>query len=256
MQGNNAVKRNKRLYLIVGVLFVAVLLTVGGLYAKYIYQKDALGSATSPEFYFESDKLTVGGTAHTVNAGTSSLSIQLKNYADALRFSDDDIAYTVTVMPSVGITVTNGSGTLNGDACNDIWVTLSGLENGKSYTVEAVGTAGFKQKLTATITVKDADEVLYKNINAPTDSAFVLLTVWTGNLQGDVTIAYPDGLIPDNTDPLMATLITGPSTFSLPYEKNSSHVFRFFKDTDYDAAQLSSISVKMNGTEATESAIP
>ena len=61
----------------------------------------------------------------------------------------------------------------------------------------------------------------------------MLLTVWTKNLSGTVSITYPDGLIPDATDPAMATGVDfGSKTFSdasnfvLPY---SSHVYRFFK---------------------------
>lgn len=255
MKEKNAAKRNKNLYTIVGILLVAVFLTVGGLYAKYIYQKTVLGSVNSPKFYFVSDKLTKAGAEHTLNADTESFEFRLFNYADSLRFSDDAINYTVTVTPNDGITVTPMSGSIVGGAVNEALIRIEGLENGKTYTVTAVGNAGFKETLTATVTVKEGDKTLYKNLNLDED-AYILLTVWTGSIEGEVTISYPKGLIPDNTDPMMAGAEVGPSSFILPFGKKNSHTFRFFKDVDYDEALLSSVSVSMDGNEATESAIP
>jgi hypothetical protein len=143
-------------------------------------------------------------------------------------------------------------------------IKISGLESGKSYKVTAKGSSidsssrneGYHKTLTATFTILPDDSGVYQYVDTKTDANYVLLTVWSKGYSGEVSITYPEGLIPDNTDGVDAMreattdgsggTITDKSTFT--YKGNSdsssgegtgsgtdglgynSHVYRFFKD--------------------------
>ena len=222
--------RGKRMLLI--ALAVAVLLTtlaVSGIYAKYTYQKSSYGTVVAPNFYFESDLLTENGAKYTLNAGTGEITFTMTNSADDLRFSDSDVTYTVT---SSDGTLSITGGTFNKGGKRTVTVTLSDLENGKSYTVEAVGKAGFQKTLSATFTVESEPKTLHMHTQLDsTKQAYVVLTVWTKDLAGTVTVTLPQGLIPDNTDPKMSGFTTATTSFTFDLVKHSSISYRFFIGT-------------------------
>lgn len=211
-------------------LAAAVVLTacaVGGIYAKYVYDRDRFGLVATPNFYFQSDLLSADGAEYKLNSGTKAITFTLTNSADDLRFSDEEISYTVT---SDGGSLSVGAGTLEKGEKRTVTVTLTGLEDGKTYTVTAVGTAGFEETLTATFTVQSDAHAVYMHTDT-SNPAFVVLTVWTKDLAGTVTVTIPEGLIPDNTDPNMRDLTTGEESFAFTLDKYSSASYRFFVGT-------------------------
>ena len=65
------------------------------------------------------------------------------------------------------------------------------------------------------------------------NEAYVLFTVWTENLSGNVTVEFPTGLIPDNSWPDMAGILTSDGKFTQLFAENSSRVYRFIKTSAY-----------------------
>lgn len=215
-----------------GIALLAVL--IGATFGKYLHQLRSEGSVRAQEFYFTSDFLD-GGT-HTLAPGSTAMSFTLGNYADELRFSEMDITYEVTVTPvddatTPNVQYVNTEKKLSKGVRQDNTVTITGLTSGKTYTITATGRGGYEQSLTATVVVLAQEPVVYKYLDT-TNSEYVLLTVWAQGYQGDVTIAPPAGLIPDNTDLVMALVKTGDASFTdtTSFKDNDycSHTYRFF----------------------------
>ena len=283
------------------VLIILLLgLAAGGVYAKYVYSNAATGTVLAREFYFSSDYLSADGAAYTLNPGTTEVTFELRNHGDSLRYSSDDIVYKISVTgtdatettpTSVSLSVggkniqsgeTQEDSPLKKDEKSSITITMSDLLDGHTYTVTATGTGGYKvgddykndgkggysETLTATFSVLSAGTGVYMHLDT-TNSAYVVLTVWTENVTGDATIMFPDDLIPDSTDPILATIqnynietgmYTGTSfsdntSFDNPY---SSRTYRFFKTSDYTGSDFT-VTLTPAGTTTSitaEDAIP
>lgn len=247
--------KNRKLHNILIPLLIVLALTVvlgafGGAYAKYLRESKAAEELVSSQnMYFASDYLTEQGAAYTISG--DSVTVQLRNYPDALRVSELDVDYSVTVKDSAGnavnTTVTNAQGTLTAGSPQSVNVEISGLQGGQTYTVEATGSNGFSTTLSATFTVQAPETGVFMSMEQ-TDY-YVLLTVWTQNVTGDAYIVVPGGLLPDNTDSSMENATTGRSNFTdqdnfkNPY---SSKTYRFFKQTTgitYDLIAFSGVKV-------------
>lgn len=225
------------------VLLLALVLAVAavwGVSARYIRQLQADDSVVkAPEFYFTSDYLLEGGATYDLNPGTASVTFVLRNHEDSLRYSPGTLSYSVTTdngsFASSGDPVTLIQGTFADT--NDVAITLYGLENGGSYTVTATGQNGYQKTITATFRVKTGDPGVYRHVE--NGSAYVLLTVWTKDASGQVSITFPNGLIPDTTDPTLRNI----QNYNGSYQGGtyaldtlgtySSHTYRFFKDSAY-----------------------
>ena len=232
----------KNIAIPIACIAIAAALGIGGAYASYLSKSTQYGSVSSPAFYFESDFLLVGGKIYNVPAGAGSVTFVLKNYADDLRVSDNTIHYTISA--ENGGTLSASEGDLTGGIKSSVTITLSNLTPGKDYKVVATANAGFEKTIEATFRIAEPALKLYQHTDA-SDASYVLLTVWAENISGSVNVSFPKGLIPDNTDPVMATvenLVAGvyvaadfddTTSFSSVY---SSHTYRFFKTADYDGA--------------------
>jgi hypothetical protein len=261
----------KEVILTISVVALALLFAVGTFFyqtsAKYVFGKSATGTLVTNEFYFESDLLAEDAPAYTVNYQTeavdadnqtgasnpksiSSFTFVLKNYADNLRITEDDISYTVSVDSELSVTYesesTSGTAqnsnntsahTLNGKKKSEEKITVVGFEKGKTYTIAVTGKTLYTKTLKATITVYDDGAEVYQYVNTA-QSAYVLLTVWTENVASGttVTITYPTGLIPDNTYETMRDWTLEKKTYDVEVVAYSSYQFRFFKDSTYDAS--------------------
>lgn len=232
----------------------------GALYAKYIKSQDRAATVSAKEFYFTSDYLRDKDEpikTYKLNPGETSVTIALNNFADALRVSDLDINYTMTVkVNDEDLPAMKQTGTISASAEGTTEsITIAGLDAGTRYVVTVTGEAGYVETLRAAFDVAAADAVVYMYVDdTDLDDNYVLLTVWTKNVSGEAEIGIPDGLIPDNTDPVMATATSGPSSFSDANsfaETYSSHTYRFFKEAgdDYSVANFKD-NVKVNGIAA------
>ena len=251
---------------IIITVLVVLLFTVGGVFAKYIYNSGGMGLLSAKEFYFTSNLLTENTAKYVLNSKTTEISFTLGNNADKLRFSQDDIKYSITVgcksgdsYPEENIKYADSEQVLSGGSVDTTSITLKGLTMGETYTVTATGKAGYKQTLKAEFTVSDKEENVHMHLDTSND-AFVLLTVWTHNMTGPLTVITPAGLIPDNTDPILrkvynysgteygAVQFTDNTNFTEAY---SSYTYRFFisEDKSYDINKDFNVFIKKNDIE-------
>lgn len=226
---------------ILSVLLV-LLLAVGGVFAKYVYDSGGMNLLSAKEFYFTSNLLTENTAKYVLNSTTTEISFTLGNNADKLRFSQDDIKYEITVECKSGERYSEENiqykeGVLTGNGVDQTTVTLQNLKMGETYIVTATGRAGYKQILKAEFFVSDKEENVYKHLDT-SNSAYVLLTVWTENVTGSLKIGVTkEGLIPDNTDLALRNVfnyndgeygtmeITDSDNYKAAY---SSYTYRFF----------------------------
>ncbi len=259
----NIISKKYSLFLLCSVVLVAMMAYAGGTtYGRYVHQASSSGVVVAKEFYFTSDYLTPEGANYTLNPGTTSITFDLRNYADELRSAEDDVVYTVSVDDGDqdsenNATISFGSGTIENNACNYVPITLSNLKTEKTYTVTAIGTAGYQETLSATFTVAQAEAAVYKYLEQTNE--YVLLTVWTENISGVASVAFPEKLIPDNTDAVMNTVTNysegkysgatfeDGASFTMTY---SSHTYRFFKETAGQSFSVNDFTVTVNGETA------
>ncbi|MBE6642445.1 MAG: hypothetical protein E7615_02185 [Ruminococcaceae bacterium] len=269
-KNNNKHSHIKKRTVIIAAVTV-LLLTVGGVFAKYIYNTDGMNVVSAKEFYFTSNLLAEGNQKYVLNPNpdteTANISFTLGNNADKLRFSQDNISYSVTVETKNGSPVptviySDSEKVLNGGAVDSTTVTLNGLQMGETYTVTATGTAGYKQTLKAEFYVSAKNEVVHKHLDTSND-AFVVLTVWSENVKGELTIeVQKSGLIPDNTDSILGnvynylngsyTEMTGENAISDTQnftDTYSSYTYRFFvsDSTSYTVSDFN-VYIDSNGT--------
>ena len=234
-------------------LWALVLILIGsavwGVSAKYAQKREEQLLVQAKMFYFTSDLLTEDGAEYTLNSDTTSVRFTLNNFADALRVSEDPIQYTYTV---------NGEKSATGqlDSTNKSKTITFSVKAGETYTVSATGIAGYEKTLSATFKVAEAPAGFYKHLDT-SDEYYVLLTVWTQDVSGDVTVRFPEGLIPDTTDEKMANVQNytagGYTSGVVPesnYGKYSSQTYRFFKVDPALVYTVKNFSVKMGDQEA------
>lgn len=245
------------LYLLLAVLIIAL---GGGTLAKYFSSRDTTGSVRAKMFYFTSEFLN--GSERKLSNGVTDVTFTVSNHEDELRISETDITYTVSVDPSLGVNIVYDD-TMPADELTDREIIILGMTPGETYsvTVEAVGggkdlgdgthLGGYKKTLTGTIVVRD-EEVVHKFLE--NKGTHVVLTVWAQGYSGtDIVISYPNGVIPDNTDPPLAKAKTngGSITDSTSFSSslNASHEYRFF----YSGATptIGNFTVKYDGNART-----
>ena len=259
--------KKRMLYMTCGVLVVLVAaFAAGSVYGRYAHRESGVGAVTAKNFYFSSDYLTNEGGAYSLNAGAdgrASVTFSIRNWEDALRISDHDIKFLVTV--------TEGETQLSSEehtlaavteplTAVEQSITLTKLRPGKNYTVtvttQPIEGKGYSETLSATFTVLPLKNKVFMHLDT-SDPAGVVLTVWTENVAGAAVIGVPAGLIPDGTDPVQQSIVnysagkyaeftaTDTESFKAPY---SSRTYRFFvDDPGYD---LSKIHVTVDGIEA------
>ena len=242
--------RKKSFGLLPLILILALsvsLAAVSGVFAKYVNNHSSEEVFHSNAFYFQSDLLQEKNTVYTLAPGTTSISFTLENGPDGLRYSADDVSYTVTATDG---TLSKGSGTLATGASRTETVTLSGLTDGGEYTVIATGAAGYSKTLRATFRVLTAAEGAYYQLAEAAGEPYVLLTVWTENSTGAVFVEIPDGLVADSTWPGLSAVGAGDASFTgETLAAYSSVTYRFFKTPSYVAP--AGVTVTVGGTAAT-----
>lgn len=247
---------------------LAFTLLIGGVMAKYTSERIGRQNiADTNLFYFTSNQLENESENVIISLipGTTSVTFDLRNYDDQLRFADIDVHYELSVNRTGGAEPTFSSdfGTLAKDGKSTASITLSGLENGQSYVVTAKGYTvpntgsgeGYRKTIKAMFAVASDSTKVYKYVTDHAD--YVELSVWTqGGARGTATVEYPQGLIPDNTDPAMngwtssaSGSVTGTDAASFT-GIHSSHRYRFFKQNGSDAFTAEQFTVRVNGTAA------
>lgn len=246
-------KRDNRVIAVV-LLVAAALVAVGGISsyaAKYAHQATDGRELSSPAFYFTSDVLTEDGSkTYDLPVGTTSISFELRNYSDDLRWCDTNIDYEYKVAAPDGTQFASGAGVITRDASKGVAVPISatGLTQPGTYTVTATSTKPFSQQLSAKFTIAAANTDLNVSLADNNDSATATLTVSTQDYEGNVKVRWPAGVVPDQTQAEFDRVSTGDSsgnysagTVTIAAKKFSTYTFRFFK-TDpsqkFDTSQI------------------
>ena len=247
------------------IIITSMLLPVmiGGVFAKYVYDNAGSNLLSAKEFYFTSNLLKEEGSKYVLNSTATEISFTLGNSADKLRCSQDDIIYDISVTNKSGGTVPeiidgNTEHKLLGGSVSQVTITLTNLEKGETYIVTSTGKAGYKQTLMAEFTVSENEENVYKHLEISTDNAYLLFTIWTENVVGELQVVTPAGLIPDNTNPILREvynysgaeygeiIFTDKINFDQTY---SSYTYRFFvSDGSFNIDDFQ-VSIYKNGIE-------
>ena len=216
--------------LLVLLLLSAVLLgaSVWGVSAKYVHHSEGRGIVKAKEFYFTSDYLTPGGASYTLNPGTTEITFTLRNY-DGIKISELPIDYTVKKGEEEV-----ASGKLSAETEQSQSITLSGLTPGV-YQVTATGQNGYSRILSATFTVRESTDGIYKHTENYGD--YVILTIWTQGVEKDATVTIPAGLIPDYTDAALNGKNAN-EVFDVNLKENQSVSYRFFTTGTYNKAPI------------------
>ena len=229
--------QKKKAFSAFSVTLIVVLVLAVGLsafvFAKYASQEQRDTVVAAKAFYFESDVLTEKNPTYTLAPGTTSITIQLKNHIDDLRYSEVAIGYDLKLN---GASVSTGS--LTGNQISDTSITISNLTTGQNVVV-AKANSPYSKTLSATFVVPASDnEIAYTVLDAK-NSPVLSLTVQTHDYSGPVKITWPAGVSPDNTDPLLRAA-TGNSQ-NVNFANNSEYTFTFFKSsptTEYTKTQF------------------
>ena len=212
----------------IALLFLAgVVMFSGYSLAKYFVSKDQKISAEAKSFYFESDLLAVSTNAiphYTLQAGVDDLTFSLMNYPDELRGSEVDISYTISLTKD-GTEVQAQTGTINAGR-NSVPIQFQNLSAG-TYTVIANATNPYTQTLKGRFTVVNTNYELSCNVSDAVGSPNLKVTVTTTDYAGNIVISWPEGVLPDNTDPLMQNA-SGQSC-TVEVNAQSEYTFQFFK---------------------------
>lgn len=256
MAGKNPQKKQQKkglpLVWLLLVLILAVLIAggIGSSAAKYTQSDSGQTMVEAPEFYFTSDLLSVEPQNYVLNSGIQEVNFTLRNRADELRVSEVPIDYTVTATSG---TITPEQGNISAGVQPNVEVELSDMQPGVIYEVTATGNAGYSQTLKAVFTISDNEEDVYKNLEMSSDDYYMLLTVWTHNVKGDLTIEFPENLIPDNTYEGMESVYNhsgGENKFTVDnFEKYSSQIFRFFHSSGIYSASDFDIYIENGGNK-------
>ena len=257
--------RRSRWYQRIALIVAAVLLvvTAGVVFARYVHDNEGGYLVSAKEFYFTSDLLKEETADYVLNSAVDEISFSLGNNEDKLRFSQVDIGYVVTVATQNGgalpeILDSRGEPKLWKGAVDQTTVTLKGLEQGETYTVTVTGEGGYEKTLSARFAVSDGDRDLNMHLAPSADDSFVLLTVWSNNVTGDLEVSFPAGLIPDNTDPILEGVqnysLSGYGADSFSDTENfdeaySSRSYRFFVDSGSFTANQFTVVLRQGMTQ-------
>ncbi len=210
----------------VALLVLAVIVAVGGISsyaARYAHRETGEQSTVSEEFYFTSDLLTSDGKAsYSLPVGTTSVSFELRGYADELRHGKSAVQFTYSVDGGA-----QTSGTIPAGGATT--VELAGLSAGV-HKVTATSTAPYAQELSATFAIAAEDTSVAAEVGDSSGSPYAILTVSTKEYEGDVTVSWPAGVIPDQTqDEFKGVSGSSGGSITKAVGKYSSYTFRFFK---------------------------
>jgi hypothetical protein len=216
-------------------LIGVALLLLGTSYAKFLKKDQQEAVALAPSFYFNSDLLSEATPVYDLESDTTTVSFWLQNYADALRYSDDAMQLSVTVVEhgseQTDATVTLQQSELPGKQASQTMAMLSGLQNGKTYTVTATGQNVYQKTISATFSVRSVDETLYVHLDKTSSPNYVLLTIYTKDAaHSGITITSDStAIVPDNTYPGMSNvyLQDGAILIATSLAPYSSTTYRF-----------------------------
>jgi hypothetical protein len=232
---NQTKKISRRTGLIlVSVLLLASLALGGYVYARYRFSQSDDLPLRAEAFYFESDLLeepdTIGsyGT-RTLASGVTTIAFELRNHADALRFTTSNISYTATIYKKGELTpLSTTSGTLAGNSTSAGGVTFTVSESG-TYTVVATASEPYSKTLKADFVVTVPNPYISYSVVDKSGNPFVSVIVQSNDYAGQITLTWPVDVHPNNASPLLAIAVDG-TPYKYTVAPGGEYAFNFFKD--------------------------
>lgn len=224
--------------LIIGITIGSIL--IGGTLAKYIEDKQQEAVYAASSFYFKSDLLTeqTDMPTYTYPKGQDTITLQLQNFEDALRFSEVDITYEVEITDTNGTKVVNTLGTemnrqtgiLKKGSQQTDNITFSDLPSG-TYVIKAHAMQPYAKTVQAQFVIEEANTNITYHVSDAQGSAVLQVTIVTQDYAGNVYMSWPEGVIPDNTNPKLRTVDTAnmQGSTTIAFEANAEYTFSFFK---------------------------
>lgn len=211
------------------ILLAFILALCAFVWAKYISNRQMDAQVSAKAFYFESD-LLIGGS-HTLPAGTQTVSFTVKNHPDSLRTSEVDIEFTATLLQGSDVLATQ-SGTLEiAEGAETVAFDISSLPAG-TYWVQCSATAPYAKTLFATFTLLPTDPDISYSVADGAGNPVCYLTVTVGDYDGELSVAWPAGVLPDPQAPASATMtVTGHAEYQFTFFKTD--ISQVYSEADF-----------------------
>lgn len=230
---------------------IAVLSFSGITFSKYMLESNSgAQQATAVEFYFESDQLTETNPPTYQIGYSDTLTIDIRNYLDALNVSAESITYTVTasVVDGDSLTVSDsGSLTFSDgtseqiDSTIEIDLTSITTTNPTIYVV-ATATSPYSKTISAYYQiVTDSSAFPTFEVYDVANSNTALIELSSNGYEGTVTMTIPSTVLPNNADTRLT--VNSTTSFSIKVAKNSEYQIYVFKTDPSDSHTTNGFSV-------------
>ncbi len=222
------------------ILFAIPIIFIGTTLAKYSSNTNQEVVFEAKNFYFESDLLKdfTEPVSYKYQTGIDTISISLKNNIDDYRFSDVEIDYEIMITDIDGNSVNDKSGAvvkkqtgkLSNTNIDSKQIQFTNLTSG-IYVVTANATKPYQKSIQGTFTLTENDESIFYEVSDSVNSPVLYLTIISKDYSGDVTINWPEGVVPDSTDSNFENVDTGflASSTNITFNANSEYKIQFFK---------------------------
>lgn len=227
---------NKKIKVLISITIIVLAITCSiiPILAKYIKKVNNNIQINSTDFYFTSDLLDVpapNGTfpEYTLGKGTNTITFRLNNYEDDLRFTTIDIDYEIKVTNLSDAIVFEETGTLNASSTkNSKQFDITSLAS-DTYIVEVTSTSPYIKQLKGKFIIQDVEDDITYTVSDGAGSTVVMLTISVNDYSGNINIKWPDGVFPDNSDPLLKDAINT-TNYIVNFNSYSEYTFVFFKN--------------------------
>lgn len=226
---------NKKIKILIGIMVITLVVTgsIIPILAKYIKKVNNNVQINSTDFYFTSDLLDIQATngtfpEYTLGKGTDTITFNLNNYEDDLRFTTVDIDYEIKVTNSSDVIVFEENGTLNAlSTKNSKQFDITSLTS-DTYIVEVTSTSPYIKQLKGKFIIQDVDDDITYTVSDGAGSTVVMLTISVNDYSGNINIKWPNEVFPDNSDPLLKDA-KNTTDYTVNFNSYSEYTFVFFK---------------------------
>ena len=226
---------NKKIKILIGIIVITLVVTgsIIPILAKYIKKVNNNVQINSTDFYFTSDLLDIQATngtfpEYTLGKGTDTITFNLNNYEDDLRFTTVDIDYEIKVTNSSNVIVFEENGTLNAlSTKKSKQFDITSLTS-DTYIVEVTSTSPYIKQLKGKFIIQDVDNDITYTVSDGAGSTVVMLTISVNDYSGNINIKWPNGVFPDNSEPLLKNAINT-TNYTVNFNSYSEYTFVFFK---------------------------
>lgn len=209
--------------------------------AKYISTRNTNFLYEAKSFYFVSDLLSdnIDQKSYSYKRGIDTISLNLSNNIDELRYSEVTIEYEVSItdldgnsiQDKDGNTISSIQGTLSKGEINTTKIEFANLSSG-AYVVTAKAIKPYKKQIQANFILTDNDYTIDYEVSDAVDSPVLNLTINVTDYSDKIKISWPDGVAPNNTNSFFKDVNTGYSNSNIiiSFGANSEYIFNFFKE--------------------------